>query len=499
MSGSDRWNRSARRGVLWSTIAFAGSKAFAFLATLVLARLLAPSEFGVVAAIIIFLALLEIGSSLGLGAALIYEQEEGVTSRVQTAFTANLLLAVALTGLAVALAAPVAAFFHVPESADLFRLASLTLLLGSLGTIPDALLLRELDFRRRSLPQVLRALVRGAVGIALALAGFGAASLVWGMLAGTLVSTGLQFALARFRPTLRLDLGELRSMASYGAGAVALEGISLVAGRSDAAIIGRVLGEHALGLYTVAFRLPELVIDNMAWNVSIVAFPALARHRTRTEQGMARTTLEILRYQALYALPVAALLAVLAPPLVVVLFGDAWAEAGPVMSAVALLSGITALVFPLGDVFKALGRQRTLVLLNLLQMPIAIATIILLAPQGIVTVAWVRVATMLVHGALVLAIITALLQVRRRDVAGAAAPGLVTAAGVALGAGLVRILWDQAAVAPLLAAGLAGAALGLLALRAFAPATLGELRDLLRRRRQPQQTPQTPQTPQPTA
>jgi O-antigen/teichoic acid export membrane protein len=492
MSAANRWNRSARRGVLWSTIAFAGSKVFAFLATLVLARLLVPAEFGVVAAIVIFLALLEIASSMGLGAAVIYEQEEGVTSRLQTAFTANLLLAVALTGLAVALAPLVAAFFHVPESTDLFRLASLTLLLGSLGTIPDALLLRELDFRRRSLPQVLRALVRGAVAIVLALADFGAASLVWGMLAGTLVSTGLQFALARFRPTLRLDLGELRSMASYGAGAVALEALSLVAGRSDAAIIGRVLGEGALGLYTVAFRLPELLIDNMAWNVSIVAFPALARHRTQEERGMARTTLEILRYQAVYALPVAAALAVLAPPLVIVLFGEAWAGAGPVMSAVAVLSGITALVFPLGDVFKAMGRQRTLVALNLAQLPIAIATIILLAPHGIVAVAWARVAGMLIHGAFVLMIIAGLLRIRRRAVTGAAVPGLLTAAGVALGAGVVRLLWDRAAVLPLLAAALAGAALGLLVLRAFAPAILRELRETLRRRRRRAHGPAAP-------
>jgi O-antigen/teichoic acid export membrane protein len=483
MSDQNRWTRSARGGVVWSTIAFAGSKGFTFLSTLILARLLVPSEFGTVAAIIIFLALLELGSSLGLNAVVIYEQEEGITSRVQTAFTANLVLALALTGVAVAVAPLVARFFHVPESADLFRLGSLALLLGSIGTIPDALLLRELDFRRRSLPQVSRSLVRGLVGIVLALAGFGAAALVWGMLAGTLVSTTLQFVLSRFRPTLRLRWGELRSMAAYGLGAAALEVLSLVAGRTDAIVIGRVLGEYALGLYTVAFRLPELVIDNMAWNVSIVAFPALARNRVREERGMTGTTLAILRFQALYALPVAAALAVLASPLVIVLFGDKWADAGPVMSAVAVLSGITALVFPLGDVFKALGRQRTLVLLNVIQLPIAIATIILLAPLGIVVVAWVRVGGMLVHGTLVLVIITILLRLPKRDVWAAAKPAVLCAAGVAIGAGAVRLLWDRAALAPLLVAGASGAALGLLTLRTLAPDALRDVAEILRRRR----------------
>lgn len=483
MSGGDRWTRSARGGVVWSTIAFAGSKGFTFLSLLILTRLLAPSQFGVVAAIVVFLALLELGSSLGLDAAVIYEQEEGITSRVQTAFTANLLLALALTALAIALAPVVAGFFHVPGSAGLFRLASLALLLGSVGTIPDALLLRELDFRRRSLPQVSRSLVRGLVGIVLALSGFGAAALVWGMLAGTLVSTAMQFALTRFRPTLRLHWGELRSMAVYGLGAAALEVLSLVAGRTDAIVIGRVLGEYALGLYTVAFRVPELLIDNMAWNVSIVAFPALARNRMREQRGMAGTTLAILRFQALYALPMAAGLAVLAPPLVIVLFGAKWTAAGPVMSAVAVLSGITALIFPLGDVFKALGRQRALVLLNVIQLPISVATIILLAPLGIVVVAWVRVGGMLVHGTLVLVVITMLLRLPKREVLAAATPALVTATGVAAGTGAVRLLWDKAAVAPLLAAAACGAALGLLMLRTFAPGTLREVVEMLRRRR----------------
>jgi hypothetical protein len=123
------------------------------------------------------------------------------------------------------------------------------------------------------------------------------------------------------------------------------------------------------------------------------------------------------------------------------------------------------------------------VLLNVIQLPIAIATIILLAPLGIVVVAWLRVGGMLVHGTLILVIITMLLRLPKRDVLTAATPALVAAAGVAVGAGTVRLLWDRAAVAPLLVAAACGAALGLLALRAFAPGTLREVAEMLRRRR----------------
>ena len=469
-------------GVIWTTVTFVANRSLTFVSVLVLARLLTPGDFGVVAAILVFLSVLELVGDLGMKQTVVYEQEEGISERVQTAFTINAVIAFALTGVAIAAAEPIAALFGMAEEAHLFRLASLYLALTGLGNVHDSLLMRELAFKRRLAPQVGRALARGGLSIGLALAGLGAAALVWGMLAGAAAWTAIQWALTPLRPRLRFDRATARSMAGYASGAAALQIVAAVGTRIDSVAIGRVLGASALGLYTIAFRVPELVIESVAWNVSQVAFPALSKKRVTDRAGVARATLKLFHYQALYAVPVATGLALLAPPLVVVLFSDTWREAGGVMSAVAVMTGISSLVFPLGDVFKALARQRLYVVLMLVQFPVFAGTIILAAPHGILWVAWARVAVDALHAAVVGAVTLRILGVRLGALGRSAAPALAAGAGVALGAGTVRLLWPALEAGPVVAGTLAGIAGGAAAVRLLAPATWRDLRAQLAER-----------------
>ncbi len=465
------WGSKTRSGIVWTTASFLAGRTSTLVATLVLARLLAPADFGVVAAIVVFLAFVELVSDLGMKATVVFEQETGVSERVQTAFTLNLVLAVGLTALAVALAPAVAAFFGVPDEAGLFRLASVNLLIAGLGNIQDSLLLRELEFRRRIVPELVRSVLRGGVAIILALLGFGAESLVYGMLAGNAAWTMLLWVLTRFRPDFSLDLRIARSMFSYGSGAAFLAVLSVVTTRIDTVVVGRVLGPGPLGIYTIAFRVPELAIDSVTWNLSKVAFPALARMRARAGQGLDWATLELIRYQALYGLPVGVGLAILAPPLVVVLFGARWQDAGGVMSALAAASAIHAVVFPIGDALKAVGRQRLLASLQIAEFPILITAMVLSAPAGILAVAWVRAGMMVIHAGLMVAAGRHVIGIKAGRVLAAIAPALAAGAGVGLGAGPVRMLLPELSLLPLLAGTLAGAAGGLLALRVLAPGT----------------------------
>jgi len=484
------WGQSTRHGLLWAGASLLGNKAVNFVSVMVLARLLTPSEFGVVAAVVVFLSFIELGSDLGMKATVVYEQEQGVTARVQSAFTLNLIIAVGLTVVGVLCAPLVAQFFNVEGQEDLFRVGALCLLFVGLGNIHDALLVREMDFRRRTIPQIVRAAVRAAVSIGLAVAGFGAWSLVIGMLVGSAAWTLAQWILSPLRPTLSLDLGIVRGMASYGSAAAVLEVLSVLNNRADAAVVGRVLGERALGLYTIAFRVPELAIETVAWNTSEVAFPALARKRAMDRGDLARSTMRLLRFQALYALPVAAILAVVATPLIVVLFSSKWSTAGGVTAAIAVKAGITAVVFPLGDVFKALGRQRVLVALGAIQLPILVATIVLVAPDGITAVAWARAGFTVVLGSVQIGFVLRALDSDVRTLLGALRPALVTAAGVVLGGGAVALAFDGSSLAELLLGAVAGGAVGLLAARLFAFDALRELVEQLRKLRPAPSEPQ---------
>lgn len=472
-----------RRGVGWSTGAFLGARIVTFASTVVLARLLAPDEFGVVAAILVFIALLELTSDLGMKASVVYEQEEGVSRRLDVAFTLNLILAVALTVGGVVLAPVIAGFFHLGEHVDLFRVASLNPLFAALGNVHDAVLLRGMQFRRRALPEVGRAVVRAATQITLAAAGLGASALVIGLLAGTLAWALMLWSMTRYRPRPRMDRTAAGELLRYGVPASALEFLAIISTRADVVIIGRVLGERVLGLYSLAFRVPELLIESVAWNVSRVAFPALARERVRDERGLGAMAAEILRWQALYALPVAAGLAVLSPALIVVLFGPAWREAAGVLSGIAIAAAVGAMALPIGDMLKATARQRQLVVLNLATLPIFVTAIIFVAQAGIVAVAWSRVAMRLLFGVAVVGIAARSLGIQPLKLARSLGPGIAAALGVAAAAGGVRLAWPDDSLGPLIAGGLAAALGGVIFLRALAPATFRDVRALISARR----------------
>lgn len=473
------WARQTRSGIAWSTLSFASGRAVTFVATLVLARLLTPAEFGVVAAILAFLALLELGSDLGMKATVVYEQERVRSERLDTAFVINLVIAVALCAIGILAAPVIAGFFGIEGEAGLFRLAAISLLITGLANIHDAVLLRDLDFRQRIVPELTRGLVRGGVAIALAFAGFGAEALVWGLLAGQTAWAVMEWVVTGYRPRLRANMAIARSMTSYGATAVALSVVAVLGTRAHVIVVGKLLGPAALGLYTIAARVPELLVSGVSWSFSIVSFPALSAMRALDRSQLEGSVKALVRYQALATVPTAALLAVLAGPAIVVAFSAQWEAAGPVMSAVALAGAIEALGYPLGDLLKALARQSLLLVINVINLPLMVLAMVIVAPAGLKWVAWALVAQSLVHLAMMAGATWRAAGISPRVVAAAAGPALVIAAGVAAGAGAVRVLWPALTIGPLLVGGIAGLAGGALAARLFAPLTWDEGRRLI--------------------
>jgi lipopolysaccharide exporter len=465
------WGGVVRRGIVWSVAAFVMSKALSFLSILVLARVLTPGQFGVVAAVAAFIALIELGSDLGMKPAVVYEQEAGVSARVQTAFTMNLAAALTLSALGVAAAPLIAGFFGVEGQTDLFRLGALNLLFTGLGNIHDGLLLRDMSFARRIRPQVARDVVRLVVSVGLALAGLGALGLVLGFLAGTLAWTVMQWTLTPLRPRLSYDGAIARSMLGYGAPAAMLAFVSTIAARTDVFAIGHLIDSRALGIYTIAYRLPEVLLASVAYTLGIVAFPALARRRVQDPAGLESATLMLVRYQALYALPVAAGMAVLSVPIVELLFGDQWREAAAVLVPITVAAAVMTIAYPLGDLLKATGRQGLMVVFNVVQIPAVIAACLIGAPAGLVAVAWGMVAANALFTAMLCWAVMRELTLGFGRLLWICAPALVAAVGVLAGTGAVRLLWPQLSVPALLAATAAGSLGAVLALRTFAPGT----------------------------
>jgi O-antigen/teichoic acid export membrane protein len=468
------------RGSMWAYGSLTGGQLVIFVSTAILARLLGPDDFGLVAAALVFITLLDTVSDLGLSPALVISKPEELNERANTVFVATVCIGAGLSAL-IAAGSPLAGeIFDEPDLPPLLAVLGLNFLLRSLGATHYALAQKQIDFRSRTTAELAAVITRGVVGIGLALAGVGAWSLVLAYLAGTAAMTAMLWALIPWRPRMRLSRRQLPRMLRFGGTLTAVDILAAVIGQIDYFFVGRVLGTHALGLYTLAFRLPGLVIISGATVAGRVLFPAFAAVEGAALGG---AFLKSLRYCALVAMPAAAALCVLAEPTVLAILGQQWPGAIEPMRVVTLFALAVALGIPAGTAYKARGNASILLKLAIPRALLAAALIAIFVSEGIVAVAACQAAVATLFAALGLGIAVRMLSVRPRAIALALWPGIVVASATAAALLPVLLLIQDPPALTLLVAVPVGAAVYALALRRVAPDVIREVRATLPRGR----------------
>ena len=451
--------KTAGSSFLWSGISFTASKLLVFLVTLVMARLLVPADFGVVAVGLAIVAFLEVALDLGVGSALVYEQERGITARVQTAFTLNLGIAAACALVGV-LAAPLVADVFDVEDVRLLRVLFLYFLLRGLVQVPDAVLRRDLLFRRRALVEVSRAISRGAVCIPLAFAGAGPWALVIGILTSELVGVVLTWIAVGFLPSFSLDRAVARALLGFGSAVLSLKIIGAVLDNADYYIVGATLGTSALGIYTLAFRVPEIVLANVFWIFSTVAFSIYARARSNDMGDLRSAALRALQLITLFAFPAGVGMAVVSESATVSLLGREWEDAATPMLFIALSMAVSSIGYASGDVFPAVGRPGLLIRIVGPMVVAKVIGLLIAAPHGLDAMAATLFVMTVGFSAVRLAVANRLLDVTLATSLRTMAPGAIAAVGAGLGALPVVLTREPDAITLVLAilGGLLGAA-----------------------------------------
>ncbi|HEV2974711.1 MAG TPA: lipopolysaccharide biosynthesis protein [Solirubrobacteraceae bacterium] len=377
------------RGMAWAYGAYGGGRVLVLVSTAILARLLTPRDFGVVALALIFTSFLEAIKDLGLSEALIVSDPKEEAARAQTVFSWTVLLACALTLLIAGLAPLMAKFFHQPQLVGLVPVLGLSFPLRALGATHYALARKHLDYRVRTISEICEVAVRGVAGIALALAGAGPWSLVLGYILGTAVSTTVLWLRVSFAPRLRLTRAHLRDLVRFG-GVLTIVDLSAVAYYNiDYLFVGRLLGAASLGLYSIGFRIPELAILNVAHVAADVLFPAYsAVDRARLREAYVAS----LRYLTMLTVPIAVAIVVLARPIVLVVFGHQWTGSIAVSRVVAVYALFATLAIPPGTVLKVTRRAWRMVAFAVPAVLILIGLLVIFTRHGILTVAVVTTA-----------------------------------------------------------------------------------------------------------
>jgi PST family polysaccharide transporter len=422
-----------------------------FLSTLVLVQLVDPEAFGLIALAWTVLFILESIQESGVGAALVYRRTDVEHAAANTMVWAP-IMGVFLFAACFAAAPLVGMIFHSDDLTNVVRALSVLLVIRGLGVAPGAILEREVDFRTRTKSDIAAAFVQSGVSIGLAVLGAGVWSLVFGTIAGSIVSVIVLWVFLPWRPNPRLaNWHVLRDMLRYGRYVGATNIVVFLTNTVDNIAIGRLLTPALLGFYAVGFRLAELPVIVIGTIVGRVMFPIFARLQDDLP-AFRRAYLQNLQRLALLGLPILVALGVATEPIVRGVLGEGW---GPTVNPLRLLAVYSIFRLfggPTGEVLKGAGRPK-------INLWLQVATLVLILPPLLVLVprhGIMGAAAAMLFGSAVTAIAALVMSMRVvglgfRVLARGLAPSLLCC--VALGACLAAVEPAAMAMSPL--AGLA--------------------------------------------
>ncbi|WP_438354510.1 lipopolysaccharide biosynthesis protein [Microbacterium sp. CJ88] len=471
--GSGDVSRRATSGVFWLTAQKWATRLLGFVTIAVLTRLLSPEQFGTVAAASTVLPFFFLVADLGF-AAYIVQVDRADRRMLSTAFWFSLSAGLVLCLSLVALAPLLGGVFRDDGVAPVLQALSLWVILTAAGSVPMALLRRDMRFATLAWQGAVAAGIAQVVAMAMAFAGFGVWALVGQSLVAPAITTVLAWVTARWRPTLAFSRSDFRTMTAFGGQVLGVEFIAMLRAWGEAAIISAMLGVSALGFMNIAQRLIQVVQD--LTGSAIVPVTQVAFAKVRDDPDRLRSAyLRALRLTYfLLSLPLT-VLAVAAPLVVPIVFGSGWAQSYQVAQILALAGTMTVGAWLDHGLFYGVGRPGVWFVYALIIDGITFGTTAVLAPLGLVAVAWGFVGVCAVATFSRWFLTARVLQTSTRVVAG---PFLFLAVAVlvsgAAGWGVMVLTTSLPSLVSLVLIGLAVTVVHLLVTRVVAPRVLPE-------------------------
>lgn len=259
----------------WDFAGRIGSQFISLIIGIILARILTPAEFGLIGMAMVFIAVSEIFTNLGLSSALI-QRSNPTEEHFSSSFYLNTVAALALTVLFIALAPVIAGFFKNAQITNLVRVLSLSLLIGSFSVVQEARLRKAMRFDLLTKAKLISSVLSGIVGISMAFMGFGVWSLVTQTLLGRFLTTGYYWFVSTWRPKLLFKINAIKELWAYSFKLFISGIIDTVYNQLDSIIIARIFSATELGLYSKAKSLNRFVIKYSSESIGTVTFPAMA-------------------------------------------------------------------------------------------------------------------------------------------------------------------------------------------------------------------------------
>lgn len=343
--------------------------------SVVLARILLPSDYGVVAICSMFLILAGIFISGGLGTALV-QKKDADDLDFCTVFYSGMVLSIVVYS-AVFFAAPlIADFFKNEQITSVIRVLALAMPIGTLSGVQNAFVSRQMIFKKFFYSSLIGTFASGAVGLGMALTGFGVWALVGQNLVSTITNTLVLFCIIEWHPKLRFSYERFKALFSFGWKMAVINILTTFFYQLKGYVIGYKYSATQLAYYNRGEGLPGILYNNINGTISDVLFPALSKLQD-DKAALRRALSRAMRVSSFFLMPALFGLAAISNNLVIIIFSEKWAASIPFMQVICLISCSDILGMANYQAIKAVGRADTLLKMEFIKRPAMFAILII--------------------------------------------------------------------------------------------------------------------------
>jgi O-antigen/teichoic acid export membrane protein len=358
--------KSAAYGVTWSGIVQVLSQILSFISTIILARLLSPEDFGIVASASIFTELLSRMGDMGLSTAII--QRKNITSsHLSTVFWSALGLGIVFCLITVAISPIAANFFHNEKIGPVLAVYSIAFVIAPLRMVHGTLMMKRLEFFRFSVCEIGNGITYALAVIALSFAGLGVWSIVFGYLASQVIYATLRWSLSRWHPSFIFSIKSLKELWGFGANVTGNTIVQYIIDKLDYLIVGKFLTVASLGIYSMSYKVVNMISNVTSASVSAVSFTTFSivqEDKERLRRGFMKST----AYVSLIASPCFAGLAVLGPEIIKVAFGPGWEMSIRPMQILCIMATFYSIGITSGSLAVSKGRPDISLKFNIVRL-----------------------------------------------------------------------------------------------------------------------------------
>lgn len=383
---SEHFNR--RRiltSLLWKFLEMGGTQGIQFLISIILARLLSPTDYGMVAIVTAFITIASVFVQSGLNTALI--QKKNVDDLdYSSVFYLSLLIAIVLNIFLFAIAPVIASFFSMPQIVWVIRVLSINLIFGAMNSVPHAIIARNLQFKLLFYRSAIALSISGALGIVMAYQGYGVWALVAQSLIGQVTVTIVLWFTLRWRPRLICSIERLKTLFSFAWKLLISSLIDTAYSEIRSLVVGKKFTPELLGIYDKGQKFPSLIVTNVNGSVQAVMFPVLASQqddRNRAKNIMRRSIIT----SSFVVFPLMMGLAVTAEPMVRVILTDKWLPSVPFIQIACFVYGLMPIHTANLQAINALGRSDIFLKLEVIKKILGVLILVISVFWGIYAIA----------------------------------------------------------------------------------------------------------------